>query len=340
MENGCFHACPGLLNKLFLNCVFHMLRNFLLAFCLFARLWGTAQGKWAYNVNVNFGCNLILVHGRGQVFSGAKIFAGLSANADYNNSFLLNYGPSLSIYTKALGANLNPLVGDIQIDFTNSFTFGPTWGGQLSYYKNFRTIATGSYYNVVTNTSGAFLLSTNFIINNHGRNQTDGSITISFPGVTINYYNDGGTPFDFLPLGDDFDRWWTGGFGIYLHNRQGYNTAEFSFDQFTGYSPLLFELSNVIGINLPSYDLPGDSLKRPASPPAFNTSTYNLKIYLGQGIAIDAGVMGNLRTNDGKVFGLQDIIHSQLGYSLHPNYDMNRFYLGGTYNYFSNVKTH
>ncbi|MEP6595885.1 MAG: hypothetical protein ABJA71_08050 [Ginsengibacter sp.] len=95
-----------------------------------------------------------------------------------------------------------------------------------------------------------------------------------------------------------------------------------------------------IGINLPDYNVQDTTLlksKRPVSP-AFNTSSYNIKIFLGQGYAIDAGIIGSLRTKHGKVFGLQEIIHTMLRYPLHPNNDVNRIYVGGTYNNMNNVK--
>ena len=40
----------------------------------------------------------------------------------------------------------------------------------------------------------------------------------------------------------------------------------------------------------------------------------------------------------GRVFGLQEIIHTMLQYPLHPNNDINRFYIGGTYNNMTDVK--
>jgi hypothetical protein len=125
------------------------------------------------------------------------------------------------------------------------------------------------------------------------------------------------------------------------NNHKNYNIAELSFDQFTGYSPLLYELSNLIGINIPNYNADDSDVirsKRNAAP-AFNTSAYNLKIFLGQGYAVDAGVMGSLRSaKTGRVFGLQEIIHTMLRYPLHPNNDINRFYIGGTYNNMNHVK--
>lgn len=310
----------------------------LLLFFQFAKSAYT-QSNWAYNGYFNFGCNLTFTYGKSQQFPGLKLYAAFIANGVYKNHFTVNYSPTLSVYTKTLGANLNPLIGDIQIDFANSFSVGGTWGKQLSYTKFFKTINTGGYYNIVNNRKFAAFFGTNFILNNHRRNQIVGSISLSTPDFTLNYYNDGAQPFDFLPLADNFDRWWTGGFGVYVHNHKNFNSVEFSFDQFTGYSPLLYELSNLIGINLPDYNVEDSSAtKRERMSPAFNTSNYNLRIFLGQGYAVDAGVLGSLRTKTGRVFGLQEIIHTMFRYPLHPNNDLNRFYIGGTYNNMNHVK--
>lgn len=314
-------------------------RPYILLFLLISTT-ASAQGDWNYTGYFNFGCSVNFNYGKSQHFSGVRLFGAFIANAVYKNNFTLNYGPSVSIYNKSLGANLNPLINDIQVDFINSFTLGYGWGRNLSYTKFLKTINTGAYYNMLSNKKYAAYLSTNFILNNHKRNQTVGSITISSPFVSVNYYNDGAAPFNFLPLADNFDRWWTGGFGVYIHNRKSYNPVEFSFDQFTGYSALLYELSNVIGINLPDYhvkDSIADS-REDKVVPAFNTSAYNLKIFPMKGYAIDAGVIGSLRSQTGRVFGLQEIIHTSFHYPLHPNNDFNRFYIGGTYNNLSNVK--
>ncbi|GGB23330.1 hypothetical protein [Puia dinghuensis] len=296
-----------------------------------------AEPSWTYRVNVNIGCNLIFTYGPGQRYAGYKVFAGASLSGLYHHSFVLNYGPSLAVYTKSLGANLNPLVGDIQLDLINSFSIGSTWGGSLPYLKFFRTIGNASYYNFVSGERYAALATSSLVLNNHKRNQVVGAVTFSSPSVTINYYNDGAFPFTVLPVADNFDRYWTGGFGMYFHNKRNYNTVEFSFDQFTGYSPLLYELSGLLGINIPVYDLTRDSSANKRLPPSYNTSAYNLKIYMDKGYAVDAGVIGSLRTTGGAVFGLQDIIHTLGHFPLHPNNDPNRFYIGGTYNQFNPI---
>src|SRR5262249_38124432 len=114
----------------------------------------------------------------------------------YQDHVMLNYGPALSVYSNSLGANLNPLVDDIEVDFSHSFTLGGFWDDPLPYYKFFRTLGNADYYNVVTNNRYGGMLSTIFVFNNHHRNQALGSISLTFDDFTVNYYNDGGAPID------------------------------------------------------------------------------------------------------------------------------------------------
>src|SRR5450432_1452592 len=107
-----------------------------------------AQPNWNYRGYFNFGCNLNFTYGLSQQFPGLRLYAAFIANGIYKKNFTVNYGPSISVYTKSLGANLNPLINDIQIDFINSFSIGGTWGKDLNYTKFFKTINTGSFYNI------------------------------------------------------------------------------------------------------------------------------------------------------------------------------------------------
>jgi len=303
---------------------------------------GYCQNGWVYNGNFNFGCNYTINYSRGSTaFPGLKLFCGFVANGVYKDHFILNYGPSLSFYTKSIGANLNPLVSDLQIDLTNSFSFG-AGANDLPYFKFFRTFDNGSYYNVMLNKDYAFLLSSNFILNNHHRNQVNGSISLSTPDVTLNYYNDGGAPFYRIPIADNLDRYWTGGIALFVHNQQNYNSVELSFDQFTGYSPLLFEACNMLGIYIPNYNLEYDESTHGPKPTNYNTSMYDMKVFFMKGYGIDVGAMGALKATSYKklremYFGLQDIIHLKGGFSLHPNNDIQHFFIGGVYNNMNNV---
>jgi hypothetical protein len=294
------------------------------------------QSGWVYRGNFNFGANLTLVYGKGQNFPGIKMYAGFIANAVYKNNFILNYGPTLCIYSHTLGANLNPLVGDVQIDLINSFGVG---GGSDpdTFYKFFRTMGNGMYYNAMLNQEYAGMMTTNFILNNHKRHQVNCALTGTTPLVTLTYYNDGAWPFPLNSFSDNFDRWWTGGGALYVHNRKGYNTLELCFDQFTGTKPLLYEVANKLGIDVSNYNLNTEDTNRDI-PPDFNTSVYTVRFYPSRGFGIEAGLLGALRTKEGKYYGIQDIIHTIGRYPIHPNYDVTRFFIGGTYNNLRNVK--
>jgi len=319
--------------------LFNVLR-FILIFSLI--IWSSfisaAQSHWKYYTQLNVGGHFNLTYGKGQKFPGLKIFSGFSIVGVYRNHLIVGYGPSLSIYTKTIGANLNPLVSDIQIDFTNSISFGFGWGDTMSYMKHFRTVHTGDYYNISINNRNAILLTSNFILNNHKRNQIVGTISGSFSSVSFNYYNDGAFPFDLIPLADNFDRYWTGGGAIFIHDKGEFNRVEVNFDQFTGYTPLLYELSNLIGINIPLYDEDRDRKKNSNQPYTYNTSAYQVKIFMNKNYAVDLGAIGSLINNKGAHFGIQDLIHMGLRLPLHPNNDMNRFFIGGTYNYLRHVE--
>lgn len=279
-----------------------------------------------------------LTYGQGQRFPGLKVFGAIGIGGVFKNHLMVNYAPSISIYTKTIGTNLNPLVGDIQIDFTNSFSFGVGWAGSIGYQKYFRTIHTGDYYNVGTDRRNAVLITANYILNNHKRNQIVGAVSASFDNITVNYANDGAPPFDKIPVADNFDRYWTGSAGIFLHNKKSYNTGELSFDQFTGYTPLLYEVSGLLGINLPLYDDISDSIPgKKKQPYSFNTSAYNLRVGLDKNYNVDIGILGSL-VKRGKYYGLQDIIHKLGHYPMHPNNDDNRIYVGATYLNMQHVK--
>ena len=291
----------------------------------------SAQSNWVYNQQFNLGAHVNLTYGKGQKFPGLKIYGSYSIMGICNKHLVVHYGPSVSIYTKTIGANLNPLVGDIQVDFTNSVSVGYGWGKDMEYYKNFRTIHTGDFYNVTTNKKNMALLTSNFIFNNHHRNQIVGAVSGSFDNVTFFYANDGAVPFDKIPLADNFDRYWTGSGGIFIHTKKGFNRAEVSFDQFTGYTPMLYELSNIIGINIPLYSEEKDRGNKKTAPYTYNTSQYQVKVFTDQNYAIDLGVVGNLMTKTGYHYGVQDLIHMTLGMPLHPNNDMNRIFIGASY---------
>lgn len=286
-----------------------------------------------------------------QKFPGLRAFGGFILTGKINRYLMTNYAATIAIYNKSLGNNLSPLVSDIQVDFINTVSVGTGWdfgrngrvfnfdNNSVGYNKYLRTVNNSPFYNLRHDYGSALFLSSNFIINNHHRNQTVGSVTITTGDFSLNYYNDGAPPVSTFNLGDGFDRYWTGGILIMGHSNEGFNRVELSFDQFTGYYALVYELSNLLGIDIPEYDEPNrnhrtekDKTRDRFSSSAFNSSCYNLKYYLDKNYAFDIGMLGALVDKKNRHWSLQDIIHINGRYTLHPNRDIDRFFIGLTYN--------
>lgn len=343
-------------------------------FLLFTLSWALAPALFAQNnrplrLELRFGMNANLnnfnpFNQRNQKFPGLRIFGTAILNGDIKPWWSSSYAATVCVYNKSLGNNLNPLISDIQIDFVNTLSMGFGWKWQadgegpfVGYPKYLRTVNNSPYYNLTHTYDNAFFFSSNFILNNHRRHQTVGSVTFTFDNFSVNYYNDGGPVIDWLNIGDGFDRYWTGGVMLSLHKRYAaYNIVEFSFDQFTGYRPLVYELSNIFGMAVPEYD--SDTLESNLPPrnrfrfssSSYNSSAYNLKFYIDENYGFDLGILGSLvykgktkkrqTATSGRSFnfredrhwGLQDILHINRYNSLHPNSDINRLYIGFTYN--------
>ena len=281
--------------------------------------------------------------------TGLRLFVSGMINLKSKN-WILAYGPTVGIYNKSLGNSQNPLENDIQIDLVNSFSAGVGYSRQGS-MKYLRTLGNTSAYNLRHDFDHALILSGNYILNNHNRNQSVGCINITVADrFTLMYYNDGGPGIQNIGSGDNFDRWWTGGGGIFIHanKRDGYenfmNYAELTFDQFTGYSPLIYELSTILGSNIPNYEkLDDEVLDKFFTSKAYNSSAYNLKVAWPRiyPVALDIGLIGSLvEQKKGKkmIYGVQDLIHASMGFVLHPNRDDTRLFFGATYNARTYVK--
>lgn len=333
-------------------------------FCVFLPICsGLAQSRLNPEVRVGLNCKLYNFEKwkkRAQRFPGIHAFATFMVNGNYEKWLHTSYSATLTIYNKSLGNNLNPLVSDVQIDFVNTLTLGAGWSmnqnrrfvnfeqNRVPYMKYMRTINNGPGYNLKHDFEYALLISSNFLLNNHRRNQTNGNITVTTEKFTLSYYNDGAPPVSWFSLADGFDRYWTGGVMMFFHTHKNRNAVEFSFDQFTGYTPLLYELAAKLGMNVPEYatsdhskehngaDIPlGIKYQSRFSSASYNSSAYNLRVFLNDDIALDAGILGSMmwgKNGNERHFGLQDIIHINGRYSLHPNRDINRFFLGMFYN--------
>ena len=309
-----------------------MKKVYLCLFLLLAKMGFSQQNDWKYSPYIAFGVNIYPTFGSKQFFPGFNLYGGFAVSAVYKERFIANYGGNISFYKKTIGTNLNPLIEKLEIDFTNSFSAG-IGGNNLSYPKLIRTLQNSAFYNIHLNNNYFALLSTHVVFNNHKRNQTVGSLTLSGPGLSFNYYNDGAIPIKLFAGGDGFDRWWTGGGSFYLHSRRAFNYAELGFDQFTGYQPFLYELSDILGINLPPYSRDETVIDRANIHSNYNSAQYHLRIGLNQNFSVDAGIMGSLRYGkEGVIYSFQDLIHIIGKMPMHPNNDQNKVFIGGSFN--------
>lgn len=309
------------------------------------------------NLYLNIGTTVNLYYWGGTNFPGIKAFVGVGGikqiDSKYGN-YMMSVGMNIGIYNKSLGNSLILLKQDNQIDFTSSLFFGPASSHineKFPLYKNLRTINNLPFYNLRFGNEGLAMLGVNFIMNNHVRHQTVGAIVINYKNVSINYYNDGGMPLNLLGLGDSFDRWWTGGGGIYYHSIRKNNLFELTFDQFTGYERQYFELASRLGMDVQDYsifsDIKPDTIGTRYNVTGFrsgnnyNSSSYSLRCFINESLAINVGVIGSLRgTNkEGeRLWGVQDLIHNAMKIAIHPNFDANRILVGLTFNHFNPIK--
>lgn len=348
-------------------------------FCVIIYLHSISSGQVLdANYQLTLGATINLNHNTSgesfrNNFSSIKAFVGFNGshtlslnktNERYRGLF--NYSISLTIYNRSLGNSLNILYQDNQFDLTTSATLGLINQPNQLYFKQIQTINNSPFYNLRHSAKNGVFISSNFILNNHGRNQTVGSLTATINNVSVNYYNDGGPiigkgfKFDrkkwcsylLLPihlisgLGDNFDRWWTGGGGVYIHTVHGFNRVEVSFDQFTGYHKLSYELSGILGSDVQDYDLFQEATKPDsisnyipfnfktdkANALNYNSSTYSVRYFFDSDLSANFGVIGSLRDHKReKFFALQDIIHLNRRDPIHPNNDINRIYYGLSY---------
>lgn len=318
------------------------------------------QYALTFGVNVNLNFNVSDLTSK-ETFPGIKAFVGFNISSRFEafetEGGIVNLSTGLGIYNKSLGNSLNLGFQDNQIDWTTTIALGALWG-EKSHKKVLQSINNLPYYNLRHDGFGASLIGVNFIMNNYLRNQTTGFVSLTYDNFSLTYYNDGGPVIGWLGLGDKFDRFWTGGLNLFWHQNPGgleegeafipYNLGEFTFDQFTGYSNQMYELSGLFGIDVQDYDVyresnNEDDLHISIRPPnrigarrstgfSFNASSYQVKYFWGPNLGVSAGVLGSLRGyRTGRAYGMQDWLHIMRGDPVHPSQEKNRLFFGFNY---------
>jgi hypothetical protein len=291
------------------------------------------EGEWDFEVRAGINVNLCYALRGKQSFPGIKVYASYMTGKTLGSQYPAALGGTLSMYMKSLGNDLNQLVDDVQFDLAANFGIGVAGTTKVDYPKYARTFHNSPAYNVKHNHENAVFTSMTVIFNNHGRHQIINSFMATIGNLTLNYFNDGGPLVQLLPLSDKFDRYWTGGAEIITHSRKGYNSMELGYDQFTGYSPLVYEFSSLLGLNVPEYK---SGYGKKGISTSVNSSSYHLRLGIDEFTSVDVGIIGSMqhKCGDGRFryFSAQDLIHIANGVALHPNYDTDKVYVGYTHN--------
>ena len=141
------------------------------------------------NLELRFGLNFNLNISSASSFPGASVFGSFLLTSKFKNlkGLMTNYGATISVYTGSLGNDRNLLQSDLQIDFTNALTLGYGFN-QVNYPKYLMTLQNCPAYNLTHDFKYALFVGSNFVLNNHHRNQAIGSISATIDNFSVNYY--------------------------------------------------------------------------------------------------------------------------------------------------------
>ncbi len=158
---------------------------------------------------------------------------------------------------------------------------------------------------------------------NHKRNQQLGYFQVGVVSFQMSYINDG-PPYDnwFLPLGDEFDRYWTGNLdiGLYWLSQDFYVTnLGFRYTRFTGYEENTYELSDKFKLK--------NLLYRDPTVQFQNKGRYQYRLGF-----FNLGTL-NISAYQPSKTGLQEYIHYKLNYPFHPNTTDTYWTVGTEFNY-------
>ncbi|MBC7773886.1 MAG: hypothetical protein H7246_00500 [Phycisphaerae bacterium] len=180
-------------------------------------------------------------------------------------------------------------------------------------FCNFNTVAvTHRYKNSVT-------LATNFVINpkHSTRNQQVGFGGFSTGDFALGYYNDG-TPWNFIGLGDGYDRWWTGGGFFEIWSLHAPTRLGLYYDNFTGGNDdevvEAFEIANVLGLAHVDFRDPDLTY--------FNRGQIMMRAALPSGLGMSLILSGD------RYMVVQNLIHRGMDQSLYQSFANDRFHAG------------
>ncbi len=130
--------------------------------------------------------------------------------------------------------------------------------------------------------------------------QQVGGLTVGVGPWFANYSNEGPIFRSFLfPMGDGYDRWWTGGGRIAYYNLGHHfpiNKVDIQYDKFTGWQPNCYETARRLGMKVTPYIDPNEAL--------YNQSRYLIAVTFNKNFTAGLGIY------DARMLDFQNMIHT------------------------------
>ena len=242
---------------------------------------------------------------------------------------------SANIYSNGLGTNLLPSLKRTQLDIVNSVGLSNGFGklpGKENLYlvQPFNFMTSSAMMHDVFGFN--FTFGSNFIVNNHRRNQQVGFVNVGLrDNLQVSFYNDG-PPFHVIGLADGHDRWWTGGGRVQLNFditpgekkfwqwldrkplSKHFHSFYYLFDRFTGDVQDAYVLSNHLFLDkVPTKDKAQNFFNRGQTIFGFRHSN---------GTGLSVALIGDYKID------VQDWIHNRLRYAKHFSLARKSWHIG------------
>jgi hypothetical protein len=205
-------------------------------------------------------------------YGALRLFAAIGLLKDIlprtlNTNATIGYQLEIELYRGGLGASyLDKGNSKWQLEMRNQIALAGGWANTNIHFGSPYFALIGDNRSTMYNPYEYSLGVSTIFINGltHKRNQQIGAFMVNARMFNFSYYND--FMWDFLPVVDNYDRYWTGGgqVGFYFKNDYGFITDfALRFDNYTGYEPNLYETCTLLKVdNIPYSDLKQQSLNK------------------------------------------------------------------------------
>ena len=255
----------------------------------------------------------------------------------FYNLYFGGLGTSTLANEKLPFFNISNSMWDIAI--APGITFGTGREPIVTFIRPFNHMSTPAAYH---NYSASLSLTHVFVINKYKKKKKVGSININLGRLSLGYFNDvmdNIFAWEGLGMGDNHDRWWTGG-GFLNYRIDLYNEFFYEFDRFTGFGGKLFEISNKLRLTNLFY--PSDSINDITEI----ENVYKNQLFFNRGL-ISVGFRGynseyqnfylKISLMGDNKYDVQNFIHSKISHNpIHNTQTIDLYQLSYGLNYLIN----